>query len=291
MVSSVLAKAQPVLESGLWPVLRLPELAFEQLAGRGPGCQVVQRCALLLYCAADVLDDYQDGELPASWQIFGPPNAINAGQALFSLAVLALDPDLLGEGLASRLRTNLLIASIAMAQGQCLDLDASRRSAELARYEKAVLGKTGASSGFCCMAGAMAAGATTEQALLFHRIGEQLGVFVQVLNDLSDLRNPRKRLHPNSSLPLIYLGTQGSVQQQQQLQAWFAGDGADRQELLRLLNGSGAMGYAALRLRLIRRQIGEALGDPSLDDREFVAWEQYLDELEEWLGTKDDSTL
>src|SRR4051812_28480456 len=72
-----------------WPVVRLP---YEALRACGAGDKLagnVAAAAVLFYCAADVTDDAQDGELEANpaWQGWDWRHAVNAGNAFVFLAL------------------------------------------------------------------------------------------------------------------------------------------------------------------------------------------------------------
>src|SRR5207248_2729001 len=87
-----------------------------------------------------VHDDIQDhSELrrhrPTVWRLWGMPQAINVGDALFALAQVVLAEP--GTALAAQLTAELSRTALALAEGQFLDLDlqAGLTKATLDAYE------------------------------------------------------------------------------------------------------------------------------------------------------------
>src|SRR5262245_46720823 len=73
-----------------------------------------------------VHDDIQDNSAmrrhrPTVWSLWGIPQGINAGDALFALAQVVLTSD--GSSLAARLSAELNTTALGLAEGQFLDID------------------------------------------------------------------------------------------------------------------------------------------------------------------------
>ena len=121
------------------------------------------------------------------WKKWGVPQAINAGDALFTLAQEALLD--LEEHVSAQ---TVLIASrrlqqtcLALTQGQYLDLSyEARGDLNLEAYWPMVGGKTAALLSACTELGAISAGASEHICDAYRRFGRDLGLAFQVLDDL-----------------------------------------------------------------------------------------------------------
>jgi geranylgeranyl diphosphate synthase, type I len=136
-----------------------------------------------------VHDDIQDRSAlrrhrPTVWSVWGMPQGINVGDALFALAQVVLAEP--GSALAARLTTELNKASLGLAAGQFLDIDLQdgRIAPSLAAYEAMVAGKTGALFACACRLGAMAAEASEPTCEAYAAYGAELGIAFQEQDDL-----------------------------------------------------------------------------------------------------------
>jgi geranylgeranyl diphosphate synthase, type I len=168
-----------------------------------------------------VHDDIQDQSplrrgRPTVWTRWGIAQAINVGDALFTLAQMALLR--LGEtatlDTAYRSAVILQQTCLALTQGQYLDMDyESRGNLTLEAYWPMVSGKTAALLSACTQLGALIGGASDPVCRLYFRFGQLLGLAFQALDDLlgiwgdaaltgkstdSDLLSGKK------SLPVLY---------------------------------------------------------------------------------------
>jgi geranylgeranyl pyrophosphate synthase len=156
----------------------------------------------ILHAGSLIIDDIEDGSperrgRPALHRLHGVPLALNAGNWLYFwpqalLAGLALTPP-------ARLRAHELIAACLLGchEGQALDL--ALRASELARAELPRVArtlsalKTGELIALAAALGAIAAGAQEPRVALLARFGRELGVGLQMLDDLSGVLNPARR--------------------------------------------------------------------------------------------------
>src|SRR5437588_6595643 len=136
-----------------------------------------------------VHDDIQDrSELrrhrPTVWTLWGMPQAINVGDALFALAqvVLVNHRTPVDAELAAALNSTALL----LAEGQFLDIDLQdgRTPPTLEAYEAMIGRKTGVLFACACRMGALAAGASAAQCDAYAAYGLQLGVAFQEQDDL-----------------------------------------------------------------------------------------------------------
>lgn len=182
-------------------------------------------------------DDIEDNSptrrgRPTLWKQWGIPQAINTGDALFTLAHLELvrlretQPPEVTLQAAELLQQ----ACLQLTQGQYLDLAyEARTDLSLDDYWPMIRGKTAALLAAGTELGALIAGAPQEQKAAFRRFGEHLGLAFQVRDDLlgvwgeaaitgkstaSDLLAGKK------SLPVLYgLGQKGKFAQR-----WYQGN-------------------------------------------------------------------
>jgi geranylgeranyl diphosphate synthase type I len=143
-----------------------------------------------------VHDDIQD-ESPTRrgretiWKRWGAAQAINAGDALFAAASLAILESEHG-ALASATRAEVLLvlsrACLELTHGQFLDLKAEDvAQASLDFYWQMVMAKTGALVAAACRAGGLAGGASAPQADTLADFGLHLGLAFQVRDDVLGL--------------------------------------------------------------------------------------------------------
>lgn len=166
-------------------------------------------------------DDIEDNSpqrrgRPTVWKKWGVPQAINAGDALFTLAHLALLQLEKTAGAETALKAAELLQKtcLQLTQGQYLDIAyENRNDLSLDSYWKMVNGKTAALIGACTELGALAAGTSAEIRLAYGKFGRSLGLAFQALDDIlgiwgdstkmgksaeSDLTSGKK------SLPILY---------------------------------------------------------------------------------------
>ncbi len=145
----------------------------------------------LLHNFSLIHDDIEDGDRTRRgrstlWTIWGQSQAINAGDALFTLSHMALS------GMVSRnvppprrlaVRERFDQACLALTQGQHLDLSfESRAIISEDEYLRMIGGKTAALVAGACAIGAIVAGG--DQIDHFDRFGNELGYAFQIQDDL-----------------------------------------------------------------------------------------------------------
>jgi geranylgeranyl diphosphate synthase type I len=146
----------------------------------------------LLHNFTLIHDDIQDrSELrrhrPTLWSRWGESQAINAGDALFVLAHLALN-GLIDEGVSPETVLALSDAmhrmTLRIVEGQVLDLSFEQRDDVLAaEYLEMIGGKTAAICQFAAWAGAIVGGADQVKAELYGAFGQALGLGFQLRDD------------------------------------------------------------------------------------------------------------
>lgn len=156
----------------------------------------------LLHAGSLIVDDIEDGSLlrrgkPALHRTYGLPVALNAGNWLYFWPQVLLSRMALSG--AARLEAHERIAECLLRchEGQALDLTARVDTLSRTDAPKVVRAittlKTGQLIGLACALGAVAAGATTRRIEALATFGRDLGVGLQMLDDLSGALNPSRR--------------------------------------------------------------------------------------------------
>lgn len=165
-----------------------------QAAGGDPQDALPAAAAVeLIHNFSLIHDDIQDQSKtrrgrPTVWTLWGQAQAINAGDALFTLAHLALhrldERGLPPDRVAATLRV-LDETSLALCYGQHLDLDFENRlDVDTDAYLKMIQGKTAALLGCAGQLGALVASPDAALAEHYRRLGEGLGLAFQIQDDL-----------------------------------------------------------------------------------------------------------
>jgi geranylgeranyl diphosphate synthase type I len=146
----------------------------------------------LLHNFSLIHDDIQDQShtrrgRPTLWSLHGTAQAINAGDTMFSLAHISLEP--LEQKLSLAIYAStvklLLRTSLHLTQGQYLDLayESEERISSDA-YWPMIWGKTAVLIQTCARLGALLSGAPEVTVQAFTAFGEKLGLAYQVHDDL-----------------------------------------------------------------------------------------------------------
>ena len=157
----------------------------------------------------------QTNDRPSIWWVWGPSQAINAGDGLHALARSALMR--LGDGgvpaatVLEALRS-LDQACLTLCEGQYMDLNyQDQLMVSESDYLDMIRRKSGALAGCSARIGALAVGADDDTAGALYDCGEKLGMALQVRNDISDLWGTQgdgftasNVLNKKKSLPLIH---------------------------------------------------------------------------------------
>jgi geranylgeranyl diphosphate synthase, type I len=158
------------------------------------GCGAEIRAALAPACAVELVhsfslihDDIQDGSemrrgRPSLWKRYGAAQAINVGDAIFTLAFSALAGS--DSRYASGWMRILSDTCLHLTFGQYLDLSyEDSQGVTLAQYQEMIGGKTAALVEASCRLGAVAAGADPGRQDAFARFGRALGLAFQMQDD------------------------------------------------------------------------------------------------------------
>jgi len=160
--------------------------AWQRAVSLAAGIELVHNFSL-------IHDDVEDNSptrrhRPTVWALWGVPQAVNAGDAIFTLArqaVLGLrahsvPPDVI---LAVLERTEQ--ACLSLCQGQYLDIAFEEQSeVTLALYEQMIEGKTAALLACATETGALIGSGLAGPYAAFKRFGHELGLAFQIVDDI-----------------------------------------------------------------------------------------------------------
>ncbi|MDX2141064.1 MAG: polyprenyl synthetase family protein [Chloroflexota bacterium] len=137
-------------------------------------------------------DDIQDNSLmrhgrPTVWKVWGRANAINAGDALFTLAYVALHK--LGASTPPEVVLKIWgvfnDTMLALTRGQHLDMRFERqKNVGVNEYISMIDGKTASLLGACAQIGALVGSHDAERAAHFRDFGINLGIAFQIHDDI-----------------------------------------------------------------------------------------------------------
>ncbi len=180
---------------------RLVRLGW-QLTGRGgeppPELPLIIEA---LHSGSLIVDDIEDGSLerrgaPALHQLYGVPLALNAGNFLYFWALELLTRLELPPITELSLQRAFSRTLLACHQGQALDLVVKIPRLEQSEVAPTVSAVTHLKTGKLCELaahmGALAAGASLAKAQAIASFGRELGVGLQMLDDLSGIANPER---------------------------------------------------------------------------------------------------
>ncbi|MBI4286608.1 MAG: polyprenyl synthetase family protein [Chloroflexi bacterium] len=249
------------------PWALLPLLVCEAISGHYEQALPVAAAVQFLMAASDVFDDLEDADCPESLSArYGPAMAINTATALLSLAQRA-EVRLEARGIDARIVVRAVDAvssfCINACAGQHLDLspDSSTSISEDTYLRMASL-KSAWALECACYVGTLLATANEELIATFALFGRDLGIAVQIANDIHGIGSGNDIAKRKVTLPVIYALAQTDGDARGQLERAFLRQAEfvpDAQEVRDLLFRTGAMHYATVIMELYRQRAGDNL--------------------------------
>lgn len=187
----------------------LVEAGWELGGGHGPAPVELGWLVELLHAGSLVIDDIEDGSAyrrgkPALHVTHGVPIALNAGNLLYFLPLELIARLELAPERALALHQRYTTAVVRCHHGQALDL--CGRLGDLAQHDvhDAVLAattlKTGSLTELAVSLGAVTAGADPARLQTLAKFGRELGVGLQMLDDLGGITSQRRRAKGHEDL-------------------------------------------------------------------------------------------
>jgi geranylgeranyl pyrophosphate synthase len=230
---------------------------------------------LLYYAAADLMDSVQDNDEPDEWwRQAGPGAALAAASGLYFSGSLALDQlreDEYTSPAASDIIPDFYHAFLVMTSGQHLDLTTAVPTLE--GYWRLAESKSGEFFRLACRAGARLATTDLEILNALGKYGLHLGLLIQVMDDLDDIRmlhgvlpagTKYKIMH---SLPFVYALEMNPISIRERLIACLDKAESDQpaaDELVALLDDSASALYVMAEMEQQRQSALQQLEHLSL---------------------------
>ena len=234
----------------------------------------------------------EDTDRPSIWWVWGPAQAINAGDGLHALGRTAM-MRLAGNGTPPdrvlRAVRSLDTACLRLCEGQYMDLEfQDQLMVTNSAYLEMVSRKSGALTGCAAEAGALASAATNEQCDVLHSFGVSLGAAWQIARDVGQLWGERSDgvtasnvIGKKKSLPLIHALEHGSIAARRELGTIYMKrvlELEDANRLVAILDEAGSRSIAEGKAReLVEDGLAAASGIGLSPDRMAL-----LRELGEW---------
>ena len=284
-VTPTMLRAYPTLTLGV----------CEALGGSVESAMPAALAVELLYQFTCVHDDIQDGTpdhgpRPSVWWVWGPAQAINAGDALHVLARLSLF-SMINHGVSTEqvlAATKVMdAASLDLFEGQHQDLQIQGQVAvSQSIYLEMAERRAGALMGCAAQLGALIAGADETVQEQCRQAGRKLGLAQHLQGDIKELWNATPDDAPltivRKSLPIIYAIETAPVAVKREIGTLFMTrvmDPQDMPRLAELLDGAGARIHcieAAESASAAYRASLESAGVPSAALDELAEFGAYL---------------
>jgi geranylgeranyl diphosphate synthase type I len=228
-----------------------------QILPAGAAIELIHNFSLIHDDIEDVSDERH--HRPTIWKLWGQSQAINAGDAMFTLAYVVLfklkEQGIDDEKIAGAIRM-LSLACLELCDGQYSDVEYENRlDITIEDYLDMAAKKTAALFAVSTALGAYLGNADGRFVDLFHRFGKELGIAYQIYDDLLGIWGTSEKIGKSvgdisqrkKTLPVVY-GLQNSEgTERKRLMKFYAQksiEGEDITEVKEILDHSGARDYA-----------------------------------------------
>lgn len=230
----------------------------------------------------------QDNQRPSIWWVWGPSQAINAGDGMHALARSVLmrmvDTGVAAETVLDGLQA-LDQACLTLCEGQYMDLTfQDQLMVSETDYMDMVRRKSGALAGCSARLGALAGGAAPATTDALEHWGSKLGMARQVRQDISDLWGrsgdgftPANILNKKKSLPLIHALQHSDTAAKRELGSIYMKrvlEPGDTPRIVAILDEAGSRDYANARVDELLQDARAVLAgdDVALERPEMLDW-------------------
>ena len=194
------------------------------------------------------------GDRPSVWWVWGPAQAINAGDGLHALGRTTMmrlgQKDVPADRVLKAVRS-LDMACLTLCEGQYMDLQfQDQMMVTTAAYMDMIGRKAGALAACAAESGALTAGAGDEACGRLEQLGRNLGMAWQIARDIDDLwgehgdgMTPSNVLNKKKSLPLVHTLENSSVSVKRELGSIYMKrvlETEDIAKMIDILDGAGA---------------------------------------------------
>jgi len=251
-------------ESGKFIRSTLCLLSCQAVGGDTSQAMPAAAAAELIHNFSLIHDDIEDASYerhhrPTLWRVWGQSQAINAGDAMFTLAYLAL-LKLEEKGIADEKVTNsirmLSLACLELCEGQYLDIEYENRlDTTIEDYLNMAAKKTAALFAVSTSLGAYLGSGDSKLVDFFHLFGKELGIAYQICDDILGIWGAKESIGKSTSdisqkkktLPVVYglQNSEGEARKKlKKLYSQKSIEGEDMIEVTKILDQLGARDYA-----------------------------------------------
>ena len=249
-------------------------LACAAVGGDIEQCMPAAAALELVDKFAEIHDDVQDGnpqrnERDAVWWVWGPAQAINAGDGMHALGRLAL-LRLAERGVPDELVFDIVRlvdrASLRACEGRFRELEAQERiDLSVSAYMAMAGDKSGALMGCAMQVGALVGGADEEPSQALAECGEKLGVALQIGSDLEAIWGSGESSQPSVEvlnkkklLPVVYALENASISEKRAMGEIYFKRVLEADDALRLRDVIEELGARSACEEMAATLVGEA---------------------------------
>ena len=251
-------------ESGKFIRSTLCLLSCQAVGGETSKSMPAAAAVELIHNFSLIHDDIEDASCerhhrPTVWRLWGQSQAINAGDAMFTLAYSALlklkEKGIADEKIVSSAKM-LSRACLELCGGQYLDVEYENRlHATIEDYLDMAAKKTAALFAVSTSLGAYLGGEDGKLVELFHLFGKELGVAYQICDDMLGIWGAEESIGKSTgdisqrkkTLPVVYALENSNGGTRKKLEKLYSGksiEDEDIREVMRILDHLGARDYA-----------------------------------------------
>jgi geranylgeranyl diphosphate synthase type I len=209
-------------------------------------------------------DDIEDASnerhhRPTVWKLWGESQAINAGDAMFALAYLALlklkERGIADEKIANSIKM-LSLACLELCEGQYLDVEYENRlDTTVQDYLDMAAKKTAALFAVSTSLGAYLGSEDSELVDVFHMFGKEIGIAYQIYDDILGIWGMEESIGKSASdisqrkktLPVVYGLQKSEGETRKRIKELYSRESIrdkDISEVMKILDYLGARDYA-----------------------------------------------